>query len=201
MINNNDNYIVNQNKVDKYYKILKALNIDNVIEGVYGDIYSTFLNSMKNSNKCLIIIESMCIGLVLTDYIAFKFGYIRSLMEYDKCEKYKNYNIKIFRINTNWDTRKWSYLKICKFHMHLDYYEQLNCEQIKDVLANNRWKKQNIDFEFLQSLCWDPPKLEESDINIDLSGNVVNENTVDLSGNAINENPIAWYESSYFQMG
>lgn len=184
-----ENHIVNQNKVDKYYKLLKALNIDNVIENVYGDIYSTFLNSMKNSNKCLIIIESMCIGLVLTDYIAFKFGYIRSLMIYDKCDKYKNYNIKIFRINTNWDTSKWSYLKICKFHINLDYYEQLNCEQIIDVLANNRWKKQYIDFEFLQSLCWGPPELGGHDINID------------LSGNAINENPIAWYESSYFQMG
>ena len=74
-------------------------------------------------------------------------------------------------------------------------------KEIKELITNNRWKKQNIDFEFLQSLCWDPPKLEVSDINIDLSGNIVNENIVDLSGNVTNNNPIAWYESSYYEMG
>ena len=90
MINNNENYIVNSN----YYKIINYFKIDTIIDNGYSNI-ENILNSMNNKNKCLLIIESMCIGLFLSDYIALKFGYIRNLMKYDKCETYKKYKIKI----------------------------------------------------------------------------------------------------------
>lgn len=158
MINNNENYIVNSN----YYKIINYFKIDTIIDNGYSNI-ENILNSMNNKNKCLLIVESMCIGLFLSDYIALKFGYIRNLMEYDKCETYKKYKIKIFRITSSWDTSKWSYLKLCNFHVNLEYYEQNTIQQIKDNIKDNKWRRQYIDVDFLEALCWDPPDLKIND--------------------------------------
>jgi len=56
---------------------------------------------------------------IITDQMANSFGYIRSIREYGKFEKYNKYQIQIVRISNKWDTSKFNNLKLKHFYNFL----------------------------------------------------------------------------------
>ena len=74
-----------------------------------------FINFISNKNMILLIVEDMCLGLLLPYQIARRFSYIVNAIKYDEYETYVKNCAKIIKISSDWDTRKWSYIKISKF--------------------------------------------------------------------------------------
>ena len=97
--------------MENYLEILNDLKINDVVIKHNNELQiqndKIFLNSLNNENMNLIIIDTMSIGLLLNDHIANQFSYIRMLIQRNEIKYYKNYNIKIFRINNKWDTSNW----------------------------------------------------------------------------------------------
>lgn len=112
----------------------------------------------NNNNIIVLIIEPMCIGILMSYQIASKFKYINNCIQYgDYSYIYEN-GMKIVKITKDWDTRKWSYLKIKKFYYNLEYFEKSSISHIEiDILNKNSTRRtyQYCDIEFLDSLCWD----------------------------------------------
>lgn len=116
----------------------------------------------NNENIIVLIIESMCIGLLMPHQIAMKFKYIENSIKYGDYSYIYEDGMKIVRVSKEWDTKKWSYTKIKNFYRHLDIFEQLSMSQIEFILLNNkvsRKKYKYCDIEFLDSLCWDGDEL------------------------------------------
>ena len=120
----------------------------------YDFFIEEFLNLMNNPNMCMILIENMCLSLIIPDYIAWKFGYIRLLYDKNEQHYHKEFSIKIFKINNEWDNHKWSYSTIKFFHKHYDQIENKNIEEIEGIITESQWLKQYIDVEFLRALSW-----------------------------------------------
>ncbi len=139
-----------------FYKIKRDLNISRIVmENDGTDFFmGEFLNTMNNSNMCMILIENMCLSLILPDYIALQFEYIRLLHEKNEIEYYKNFHVKIFRLNCQWDNRKWSYCKLKMFHTHIGQIENKTITEIENILSESQWLQQYIDIEFLKALSW-----------------------------------------------
>lgn len=121
--------------------------------------YHNIENYYHNSNIIVLIIESMCIGIIMPSHIAYKFKYISGCVQHNDVEYLfdNKEGIKIIRINNEWDTRKWSYTKIIKFYSYLYEIENKSCDEIEfeiDKLNLSKFGASKIDIEFLNSLCW-----------------------------------------------
>ena len=139
-----------------FYKIKKNLKINKIVmeNDGYDFFIEEFLNSMNNPNMCMILIENMCLALIIPDYIAWKFGYLRLLHENNEMSYYKEFHIKIFKINNDWDNHKWSYSTIKFFYKNYEQIENKNIPEIEDIITESQWLKQYIDVEFLRALSW-----------------------------------------------
>ena len=121
--------------------------------------YHNIENYYHNSNIIVLIIESMCIGIIMPSHIAYKFKYISGCVQHNDVEYLfdNKEGIKIIRINNEWDTRKWSYTKIIKFYSYLHEIENKSCDEIEFEIDKSHLTKvipSKIDIEFLNSLCW-----------------------------------------------
>ena len=112
---------------------------------------------IHNKNIILLIIESMCIGIVLPQHIANRFSYIVNSIKYnDYIQEYKN-GMKIIKIDSEWDTRKWSYSKIRKFYKVLEHIELYDVDKLKEKICGFELDfetRTSIDINFLESLLW-----------------------------------------------
>ena len=142
------------------YDIYYIMNLFNIYE--FSFLSSNFDNQniscmipilMNNPSCNIIIIESMCLGIILPDYFAYKFKYIQNLHIHNTPVKHPQFNIKIININSCWDTSKWSYQNLSKFTFRLPDYENCSIDQIKNF---EPWKKALIDIHFLEALSWQP---------------------------------------------
>ena len=79
---------------------------------------------MNNKNIVLLIIESMCIGIVMPIHIANKFSYIVNAIKYDEYIEIVKNGMKIVSISNEWDTKKWSMTRIMKFYI---FFINENC--------------------------------------------------------------------------
>tara|TARA_E500000178_G_scaffold315200_1_gene333983 strand:- start:174 stop:662 length:489 start_codon:yes stop_codon:yes gene_type:complete len=144
--------------MENYLEILSNLKLTDVVikqnVGLEISKDEIFLNSLNNENMNLIIIDSMCLGLLLNDHIANQFTYIRMLVERNEIKYYKNYNIKIFQINNKWDTYNWCYHKIEMFYYNLNQIENKTIPEIEETITNSNFVWDRIDIEFLKSLSW-----------------------------------------------
>ena len=112
---------------------------------------------VNNKNIVLLIIESMCIGIVMPIHIANKFSYIVNAIKYDEYIEIVKNGMKIVSISNEWDTKKWSMTRIIKFYDILHEIENYCVEKIKEKMNNHEIihiHKQNIDLNFLESLLW-----------------------------------------------
>ena len=112
---------------------------------------------VRNPNLNILVIECMCLGIILNDHIANKFQYIQNINKYDEdeIERVTPDGMKIYTINKEWDTRKWSYTKISKFYKYIHEIENMSCSQIEEHLKKRDYKNNEyVDYHFLESLCW-----------------------------------------------
>ena len=114
-------------------------------------------NYINNPNMYLIIIESLCLGIIINDHLANNFGYIRGMKEYANFEKYNKYKIKIIRISNKWDTSKFNISKLKSFYNMETYINNKSLEYIK---KEDEWIKDKIDINFLEALSWSPLFIE-----------------------------------------
>ena len=109
-----------------------------------------FVNFISNKNMVMLVIEDMCLGLLLPYQIARRFSYIVNAINYDEHETYVNNGMKIIKISSDWDTRKWSYIKISKFYETLHLFENKTVDKIKE----DNEEVHRVDLNFLESLLW-----------------------------------------------
>ena len=124
--------------------------------------YANIEKYYNNGNIIVLIIESMCIGLLMPHHIAMKFKYIDNCIKYGDFSYIYEDGMKIVKVSKAWDTKKWSYSKIKNFYKYLDTFEQLSMPQIEFMLLNNKVSRKSCtfcDIEFLDSLCWDGDEL------------------------------------------
>ena len=110
----------------------------------------------KNPNIVILIIESMCLGIFMNIHISKKFKFIDNCLkdpEDHECV-YEN-GMKIVRVPSEWNTLKWSYIKIQKFYEHLPHIDDLSMEELElKRLDVQRGLFPNFDYHFLDSLHW-----------------------------------------------
>ena len=148
-------------KTKKFYEIMNHFNLAHI--SYPDDIPSCnkielIWNYINNPNMYLIVIESLCLGIIITDQMANSFGYIRSIREYGKFEKYNKYQIQIVRISNKWDTSKFNNLKLKHFYNMEPYITNKSINYIKE---EEEWIKSKIDINFLEALSWSPLFIEE----------------------------------------
>ena len=153
------------NEINKIYptvavKIIMETHNDYDILTFVTPNKSMFFNindHLNNKNIVLLIIESMCIGIVLPEHIARRFSYITNAIKYEEYTNPTENGMKIVKIGSEWDTRKWSYSKIKKFYNVLEYIEMYDTDKIKEKIYNYELDfetRTNIDIYFLESLLW-----------------------------------------------
>jgi hypothetical protein len=110
----------------------------------------------KNPNIVILIIESMCLGIFMNLHIARKFKYIENSLKDTEDHEYVYENgMKIVRVPSEWNTLKWSYIKIQKFYKYLPYIDDLSIEELEiKGLDVKRGLFPNFDYNFLESLLW-----------------------------------------------
>ena len=109
---------------------------------------------LQNKNMIIVIIDSMCIGIIMPMHIAGKFKYIENILEYDDYETY-NQGINIVKIPCEWETRKWSYTKINRFYNWLGEVEDKTITMLDEkIQKQSQYISQSFDYHFLESLCW-----------------------------------------------
>ena len=148
------NYTTPNWKIKEIHKIMKDLNVMNFIhpDSFKNDSQDLLLLCLHNPNMYLLIIESMCLGIIMTDHLAENFAYIRGLKKYHTFIKYKKYNIKVLKINSHWDTSNWNSDKLERFHSDMTHYILGN--QIEDIKQLDSWILEKLDIRFLEALSW-----------------------------------------------
>ena len=127
-----------------------------LIELVYPKYVGTIIQYeedelLYNPNMYLIVIGEMSLGIIMNASVAHRFGYIKRLEKYDEIVHWNDTKINIVEINENWDTSKWFYTRIRRFHDYLECIEDKTMEEIEnDRLRYHR----GIDLAFLDSLLW-----------------------------------------------
>ena len=120
-------------------------------------LFFNLKDHLMNKNLVLLVIESMCLGLVLPDHIARRFSYISNAINYEEYDSINENGMKIVKIGSEWDTRKWSYSKIKKFYNVLEHIEMYDVDKIKEKIYSYELDfeaRTNIDINFLDSLLW-----------------------------------------------
>ncbi|MAP67637.1 MAG: hypothetical protein CMF80_08075 [Candidatus Marinimicrobia bacterium] len=150
------------NKLKKYNKILKKLNISHIVIDCdpYNHFHTQFLNEMNNENMFLLVIKNMSLGIIMNKNTAFRFDYIKNIVNtYSSYKTIFNYKIKIIELDENWDTLNWNYDILKRFHYMIQVTEKYR--KPIDVYKNNySGMYVNIDPYFLEALCWTIPVIE-----------------------------------------
>jgi hypothetical protein len=174
-------------KLDLY----KQLNIIDIIE---PNLYHSDLmvdesfndrlhNYLRNPNLHLLIIESLSLGIIMTDHFAMNFAYIRCHQQYHNNDLYKKhllnineeYQIKIFTISSDWSTFNFNVSKLKKIYYQAhDYIIEKSLDQIKKL---EKWQRDKIDINFLEALCWEPLYIEQETLLIS-DIDIANDNTI-----------------------
>ena len=113
-----------------------------------------------HKNIVVLIIESMALGIVLNEHLARKFKYIDNVIQYKDYSVIFEDGMKIIKISTEWDTRRWSYFKLKYFYSWVQDIENKSCTKIEDEIKNNNFNLP-YDIHFLNSLCWNTHVTEE----------------------------------------
>mgnify|MGYP000235827487 CR=1 FL=1 len=112
----------------------------------------------SNKNIVMLVIETMCIGIIMPLHIANKFKYIENAINYGEFKQVRDNGMKIVSIGEKWDTRRWSYSKIKNFYNWLSDIETKTCSEIevqyKRTISQASFMRPHYDMHFLSSLCW-----------------------------------------------
>lgn len=112
----------------------------------------------SNKNIVMLVIETMCIGIIMPLHIANKFKYIENAIKYEEFKQVRDNGMKIVSIGEEWDTKRWSYSKIKNFYNWLGEIETKSCSEIEDEYKRNlsraSFMRPHYDMHFLSSLCW-----------------------------------------------
>ena len=141
---------------ETYDFIVNKLNVVDVVVPPGISICNLY-DYVSNPNLNLLVIECMCLGIIMNDHIANKFQYIQNINKYDEdeIERVTPDGMKIYIISREWDIRKWSYTKISKFYNYISEIENMSCSEIEEKIKNGCiYYTKNIDYHFLNSLCW-----------------------------------------------
>ena len=150
------NYTIPKSVIKEVNMVMKNLNLIKIIVPENDNVSKNDMiwMSLLNPNMNLLIIESMCIGIVMTDYMANNFGYIRSIKNYDTPLKYKKFSIKIVIIDSNWDIYNWNNVNLERFYYSMA--DNIIGKQLEEIKNFDSWKVETIDIKFLEALSWNP---------------------------------------------
>lgn len=141
-----------------YYKTKHLLQvthfaIPNGYDNTMDTIENTY-NALYNPNLCLVVIQDMAIGVFLTMHFAKKFGYIRMILEKNEYKTLKQKtSCIVITIDNKWDTSKWCYDKLSRFHNSMGSY--ISDSTLENIQNEDSWKLQHIDVAFLEALSFD----------------------------------------------
>lgn len=153
-----------------YNKILNKLKISHIVIDLdpYNHFHKQFFNEMNNENFFLLLIKSLSLGIIMNENIAFKFDYIKNVVNgYGSYKKIFHYKIKIVEIDNEWDTLSWNCNKLKSFHHMIYDLERWN-KPLDFYKNNNRSIYNTIDPYFLEALSWnmvEKPSIEPQDYN------------------------------------
>ena len=102
----------------------------------------------------------MALGIVLNEHLAKKFKYIDNVIQYKDYSVIFEDGMKIIKISTEWDTRRWSYFKLKDFFNWIGSVENKSCSKIEEELSTCKYDP-GYDVEFLNSLCWNTHLINE----------------------------------------
>ena len=119
-------------------------------------VYEDLEKYYNNPNIIVLIIEKMSLGIIFSLHIAEKFSYIVNALKFNEYSYIYENGMKIITIPKEWETKKWSYLKLLNFYKNLYMIETKTCQQlkIKQDKAIVGGFEPNFDLEFLNSLLW-----------------------------------------------
>ena len=140
-----------------YYKTKHLLHVTHfTVPNNYDkdtDIIENTYNALYNPNLCLVVIQDMAIGIFLTMHMAKNFGYIRMIVERNE---YKTLQQKtsciVITIDDKWDTSKWSYDKLSRFHNSMGSH--ISDSTLENIKNTESWVLQHIDIAFLEALSF-----------------------------------------------
>lgn len=109
-----------------------------------------------NPHLTVVIIEKMSLGIVMTDYLANQFDYIRCILERQQHKTFAFTNMKVVIINEEWDIHLWNQYKLERFYNYMySYISKYNTiNALKNSIDDSPFIKDYIDFHFLESLSW-----------------------------------------------
>lgn len=110
-----------------------------------------------NPNCVLLVIESMCIGILMNLQIANRFAYIKNCIAHNDYTCIFDGGMKIVKVTNKWNTTKWSFVKLQKFYDTLYLIENENCDNLEIAMLRpfmESYLKPSYDIEFLKSLGW-----------------------------------------------
>tara|TARA_B100000524_G_scaffold348426_1_gene252939 strand:- start:3841 stop:4347 length:507 start_codon:yes stop_codon:yes gene_type:complete len=138
------------------YNFMKKFNIHNIVtplNNINNYVDNTY-NCINNPNMFILIIESLSIAIIMTDSLAYNFGYIRGVMKYNNPSMYNKYKIKFIHITVDWDTSNFNSEKIERFYYTTNRY--IIHKTIEEMKHLEEWILKEIDINFLTALSWDP---------------------------------------------
>lgn len=140
-----------------YYKTKHLLHVTHfVVPNGYDnttDSIENAYNALYNPNLCLVVIQDMAIGIFLTMHLAKKFGYIRMILErYEYKTLQQKTSCIVITIDNKWDTSKWCYDKLSRFHNSMGSY--ISDSTLENIQNEDSWKLQHIDIPFLEALSF-----------------------------------------------
>lgn len=156
--------VFNSSDPDLYEKVLYKYNIIRLVKPNSSFITNVAEQYFKNKNIVMLVIESMCIGILMPIHIAKQFKYIANILEYEDYELPIEGGMKVCTICNKWDTHNWSFTKLNRFYNWYGDIEDKSCEEL--IQNHKEWS--GYDIQFIQSMCW------ENDENILESMNMTN---------------------------
>jgi len=120
--------------------------------------------ALDNPNATIVVIQSMCLGIVFTDHELHKMQYFRDLVRgnlkgIDGCRG------KYYIIGTEWDTARWSLDKLTIIHAWIRGIEHMSMDEIRG--GRFLMKCTMPDIAFLEAMSWNPlrpePVADDSD--------------------------------------
>ena len=152
-INNEYENEVHELGVDivQYYGIL------NIIKPK-SDMFFDIGSYCCNKNIVLLVIETMCIGIIMPLHIANKFKYIENAIKYEEYRQVRENGMKIISVDEKWDTKLWSYSKIKNFYGWLGDIEMKSCNELEEEynkkITQVSFMRPCYDMHFVSGLCW-----------------------------------------------
>lgn len=147
--------LLNMNN-DSYYTFKEYFGLVDLVLP-RGITEETLENYYKNPNIVLVIIDSMCVGIIMTTHIAYKFDILfkkLNTLSADVSFFYEG-GMKIVHIGTDIDTRSWKYFKILEFYNYLKYIDDKSCDELElEFVRGPNTPPPIYDLNFLKALKW-----------------------------------------------